>query len=218
MPNGEAPQAGLQDGSESNSSGAVVPAADASVASSMSDDSSITQVTEEDKKKILKERALKLAQKADEDRAAGESLDVIEFMLAHERYAIEVQFVREVYPLQDLTPVPCTPSFILGILNVRGKVISVTDVREFFDLPKKEITDMFRVLIVDNHSMELGVLADEIVGESKIPLTEIHSGMVNMGKLRADFVRGVTQDRLIVLDADKLLSDKTIVVHQEVGE
>ena len=66
--------------------------------------------------------------------------------------------------------------------------------------------------------MELGILADEVLGERKIEMAEIHSGMVNMGKLRSDFVRGVTKDRLVVLDADKLLSDKAIVVHQEVGE
>lgn len=218
MPDAEAPQTNLQNGSDAGIPRTAASVADAPAPSGATGDAVVSQVTQEEKKRILKERALKLAQKGDEGRAAGESLDVIEFMLAHERYAIEVQFVREVYPLKDLTPVPCTPSFVLGILNVRGKVISVTDVREFFDLPKKEITDLFRVLIVDNHSMELGILADEVLGERKIGLDEIHSGVVNVGKLRGDFVRGVTKDRLIVLDADKLLSEKAIVVHQEVGE
>lgn len=103
-----------------------------------------------EKKNILRERALKLAKKRDTGRQDGETLEVIEFTLAHEHYAVEMSYIREVYALKDLTPVPCTPSHILGIINLRGQVISVTDVREYFDLPKREISDQFRVLVVKN--------------------------------------------------------------------
>lgn len=218
MENGEAPRVPGQVESEAVRSQAVVGTLDSAVSPGAGSTSAVSRVTPEEKQKILRERAWKLAQKAGDDRTVGESLDVIEFMLAHERYAIEVHYVREVYPLKDLTPVPCTPSLVLGILNVRGQVISVTDVREFFDLPKKEITDLLRVLVVDNRSMELGIVADEVLGQRKIELSDIHSGMIGTGKLRGDFVRGVTKDRLIVLDADKLLSDKAVIVHQEVDE
>ncbi len=172
----------------------------------------------QDRKTILRERARKLALRPVDTASEEDALNVIEFRLAHERYAVEVNYVREVYPLKDLTPVPCTPSFILGIMNVRGQVISVTDAREFFDLPKKEINDLFRVLILQSRDMELGVLADEVVGETKIPLSAIQGEMPSMGRIKEEYVRGVTKERLIVLNADKLLSDSTIVVHQEVGE
>jgi len=171
-----------------------------------------------DKKAILRERARKLAQRPDQAGAGEETLEVIEFMLAHERYAIEVQYIREVYPVKDLTPVPCTPSYILGIVNVRGQVISVTDLKEFFDLPKKEISDLFRVLIVEHHGMEFGVLADTVLGESRIPLSQIQSDLPTLQGIREEFVKGVTKDRLIVINAERLLSEEAIVVHQEVGE
>ena len=172
----------------------------------------------QDKKTILKERALKLAQRPVGAAEDEDVLNVIEFRLAHERYAVEVDYVREVYPLKDLTPVPCTPSFVLGIMNVRGQVVSVTDAREFFDLPKNEITDLFRVLILENRDMEMGILADEVFGETKIPLSTIQSEMPSMGRIKEEYVRGVTKERLIILNADKLLLDPTIVVHQEVGD
>lgn len=171
-----------------------------------------------EKKAVLKARAQRLARKPDEEVGEAENLDVIEFRLAHERYAVEVRYVREVSPLRDLTPVPCTPSYVLGIMNVRGQVMSVTDAREFFDLPKKEINPLFRVLILENHSMEMGVLADEVVGETKIPLADIQGQMPSMGRIKEEYVRGVTKDRLIVLNADKLLSDPSLVIHQEVGD
>jgi purine-binding chemotaxis protein CheW len=218
MENGDAPRIPGQVDSEAVRTQAAVGTFGSAVSLGTDSTSAVSRVTSEEKQKILRERAWKLAQKAGDDRTAEESVEVIEFMLAHERYAIEVRYVREVYPLKDLTPVPCAPSLVLGILNVRGQVISVTDVREFFDLPKKEITDLLRVLVVDNHSMELGIVADEVLGQRRIELGDIHSGMIGTGKLRGDFVRGVTKDRLIVLDADKLLSDKAVIVHQEVDE
>jgi purine-binding chemotaxis protein CheW len=178
----------------------------------------IRSASQEEKKRILRERAIKLAHPPEEDDKSQQFLEVIEFWLAHERYAVEVEFVREVYPLKDLTPVPCTPPFVLGIINIRGQIVSVTDIKQFFDLPKKAISDQSRVLILKNHKMELGILADMVVGERKLPLADIQTDMPSFVGQREHYVRGVTQDRLVVMNADKFLSDDAIVVHQEVGE
>jgi len=173
-------------------------------------------VAQDEKKRILRERAKKLAQRPDTEGRDQESVEVIEFMLAHERYAVEVEYVREVYPLKDLTPVPCVPSFVLGIINVRGQVISVVDVKEFFDLPRTEITDGHRVIIVGNELMELGIVSDAVLGEKKVPMEVIQSDTSALMGLREGYVRGVTTDRLIIINIERMLSDESIVVHQEV--
>jgi purine-binding chemotaxis protein CheW len=67
---------------------------------------------------ILKARACELAREPRRDDA--EHVEIVEFMLANERYGLESCYVREVYPLKDYTPLPCTPSFVLGLINVRG--------------------------------------------------------------------------------------------------
>lgn len=175
-------------------------------------------VSGEQKRRILKERALKLAHPPEADDRSQQSLEVIEFLLAHERYAVEVAYVREVYPLKDLTSVPCAPPFVLGIINIRGQIVSVTDIKQFFDLPRKEITDQAKVLILKNHKMELGILADAVVGERKILVEDIQSDMPSLIGTREQYVRGVTKDRLVVMNVDKFLCDDAIVVHQEVGE
>lgn len=176
------------------------------------------ELQSDEKQRILRERARKLARKPEAEEGLEAFLEVIEFVLADERYAIEVEFVREVCLLKDLTPVPCTPSFILGIINVRGQVISVMDVREFFDLPKREVTDSCRVLILKNRVMELGILADSVAGERKIPLDGIQSDMPALAGIREHYIKGVAGDRLVVINAERLLSDDKIVVHQEVGD
>ena len=92
----------------------------------------------EESKRILKRRAEILArekaEKADED-----SIEVVEFLLANEHYGIESHFIREVYPLKDYTPLPGVPSFVLGLVNVRGRILSVIDIKKFFDMPDKRI-------------------------------------------------------------------------------
>lgn len=175
-------------------------------------------ISPEQKRKILKKRAKRLAQPLNREDLQERGLEVIVFMLADEKYAIQVRQVREVFPLKDLTRLPCTPSFVLGIINVRGQVISVVDVREFFDLPKKDVTELSKVLIIKNHDLEFGIIADEIVGEQKIPLNQIRSDMPALRGVREEYVRGVTNEPVIILDAERLLSDDRIIVHQEVSE
>lgn len=177
-----------------------------------------TGMSLDEKKRILRERAKKLARRPDTRDRDQECLAVIEFMLAHERYAVEVDYVREVYPLKDLTRVPCVPSFVLGIINVRGQVISVIDVKEFFDLPRKDFDEGFRVIIVGDEAMELGILSDAVLGETRVPLAMIQSDTTALKGLREGYVRGVTADRLIIINIERLLSDDRIVVHEEVSD
>ena len=89
--------------------------------------------TSKEKKTILKARAKALALEPEREKRKGEYLEVVEFLLAYETYAIETAYVREVYPLKELTVLPCTPPFVLGIINVRGQILSVIDIKKFFD-------------------------------------------------------------------------------------
>jgi purine-binding chemotaxis protein CheW len=176
------------------------------------------EITSDEKRLILRERAKRLARTDETQRGDEACIEVIEFLLAHERYAVEVNYVREVYPLKDLTPVPCTPSFAVGIVNVRWQVISVLDVREFFDLPTTAVTDLFRVIILRDHKIEFGILADSVIGERRVPLNEIQLGIPGLKGIREEYVRGITRDRLIIMNAEKLLSDESLIVHQEAGD
>jgi purine-binding chemotaxis protein CheW len=174
------------------------------------------ETEEQRRKRILRERAQKLARRPKEVEAEEEVVELIEFTLGHENYAIEVKYVREVYPIKDLTPVPCTPTFVLGILNVRGQIISVTDFRKFFDLPNGQITDESRVIIVENEKLELGILADSVLGEKRIPRSRIQSQTPVLRGINENYLKGVTEGRTAILNMERLLSDESIVVHEEV--
>ena len=87
------------------------------------------ELTPDEKQGILRNRAKALAKQLGPDQDAGAGLDILEFRLAYETYAIEMRWVAETYPLKELTPLPCTPSFVAGIINVRGRILSVLDIR-----------------------------------------------------------------------------------------
>src|SRR6059036_3053577 len=107
-------------------------------------------------KQILRARAQALARTPERGQVAGTLLELLEFRLAQERYALENRYVVEVCPLKELTPLPCTPPFVLGIVNVRGRIMPVFDLKKFFDLPEKGLTDLHRIILVRGNDLELG--------------------------------------------------------------
>ena len=170
----------------------------------------------EEKKAILKARARALAREPEKQKPAEDHIEVIEFFLAYERYGIESSYVRQVYPLRELAPVPCTPTFVLGMINLRGQMLSVIDLKKFFDLPEKGLTDLNKVLVVRSNRMELGILADAILGMRTIPVQDLQPSLPTLTGIRAEYLQGVTKERLVILDIEKILADRSIVVHEQV--
>lgn len=171
--------------------------------------------TAQDARRILRERARALAGESGDEAPAQDVLQVLEFVVAEEKYAVEAQYVREVHPLRDLTPLPGTPPFVLGIVNIRGIVFSVIDIKKFFDLPGRGLTDLDKVIVVADGGMALGILADRVVGTDSLPAGDLQPSLPTLEGIRDQYLKGVTGDRMVVLAADRLLSDPKIVVREE---
>jgi len=174
--------------------------------------------TREEKTEILKVRARTLSKEREAKETDTDYIEVVEFSLAYEEYAIESSYVREVYPMKEFTPVPGAPLFVVGVINVRGQILSVIDIKKFFDLPEKGLTELNKVIIIHDNTMEFGILADVVLGTRRIMLSEIQQSLPGFTGIRAKYLKGVTQGRMAVLDAGKLLSDKNIIVQEEITE
>lgn len=142
-------------------------------------------------------------------------IEIVEFALASERYAFESSMVREVVPISELTPVPCTPPFVLGIINLRGQILSVIDIKRLFGLPEKGITQLNKVIVLSSEDMEFGVLADEVSGSGRVRSNSLKT-LPTLTGIREEFLKGVTGEGLVLLDAGRLLDDKSIVVRETV--
>lgn len=169
--------------------------------------------SDDERNSILKKRATILAREARNNEADEQYLEIVEFLLAQERYGIETRHIREVYPLKELTPLPSTPSFVLGVVNARGRIVPVVDIKTMFDLPDRGLTDLNKLIIVHANGMELGLLADMIVGVRRVPLQDIQPSLPTLSGIRADYLKGVTQERLVIIDAEKILLDEKLLVH-----
>lgn len=169
------------------------------------------------KKSVFRRRAADLARPAARKDETGAFLDLVEFHLASERYAFESLHVREVYPLHQLAPVPCTPPFILGIINVRGRILAVVDLKKFFDLPTRGLGDLNKVIILQSGDMEMGILADRVAGTRILRLDELQPALPTLTGIRENYLKGIGPGQLVVLDAARILADKQIIIHEEVA-
>jgi len=167
-------------------------------------------------KAVLKARARALAEPGHADDPEVERIDILEFLLSGETYAIETSFIAETFPLVDFTSLFCTPPFVMGIINVRGRIVSIVDMRRFFDLPVVGLSNLNRVIVVRDKKMEFGILADSIIGVRSLPLQDLQASLPTLTGIREEFLTGVTADRLVLLDMGKILADRRLVVHEEV--
>ncbi len=172
-------------------------------------------LTPESRREILKKRAQKLARAEIDTKVKEQPLEVVEFRLADETYAVECMHISEVYPLKSLTSIPGTPDFVLGIINIRGRIVSVIDMKTFFELPQKGLGDLTRVIVLKKEGMEFGILAEEVMGTTSVFPGDIQPPLPTLTGTRGDYLKGIAKNRLIVLDAEKLLADEKMIINQE---
>lgn len=141
--------------------------------------------------------------------------EILVFSLAHERYAIETQYIKEVFTLSEFTPLPGTPSFLLGLVNLRRKIITVIDLRILFHLAT-DATANRKLVLLGNSEKEFAIVTDSIQGIQRIPLGTIDAPPPTLSGLRDGFLSGVTADHIAILDGGRLLTSRELVVEETV--
>ena len=135
----------------------------------------------------------------------------VTFQLDAEVYGIRVMQVQEVVRVPDIAPVPGAPDYVLGIINLRGNVVTVIDTRRRFGLPSRGHDDATRIVIVEARGHVVGLLVDNVAEVVELRASQIESAP-NVGNERTSrFIEGVhSQDNelLILVDVDRLLSEQ----------
>jgi purine-binding chemotaxis protein CheW len=165
---------------------------------------------------ILRARAQALARVSDTLDEDPDDLELLEFRLGSECYAVETRHVHEVHPLRELTPLPGTPDFVRGIVNLRGRIVPVYDLKKLFDLPEQGLTDLHRIVVVRNHELELGLLADVVTGVRRLKRAALQPTLPTLSGIGAEYLMGVSEERVVVLALERILADPRIVVDETV--
>jgi purine-binding chemotaxis protein CheW len=164
---------------------------------------------------LLARQARALEQPLEQGALAGECANVVAFTLGAERYGIEMEWIREIVRLTDLTPVPGAPALIAGVINYRGDIVTVVDLREIFGIKTSGLVDMLSVIVVGSERVEFGVLASRLletlsVNDEELAVDPLEAVSGAGGAL----VKGITRDAVVVLDGQKLLTDRNLFVNE----
>ncbi|HOK29068.1 MAG TPA: chemotaxis protein CheW [bacterium] len=138
----------------------------------------------------------------------AEERQLVVFSLLNENYGIDIYKVQEIIQYRDITYVPKSPPFVKGVINLRGRIIPVIDLKERFGLPEKEVTPDTRIIVVEISSQTIGLIVDSVTEVLRIPNTNIEPPPP-VTTIEADFIEGVGKldERLIIiLDIDRILT------------
>ncbi|SEG34439.1 chemotaxis protein CheW [Vibrio hangzhouensis] len=144
------------------------------------------------------------------DQANDEVLQWVTFQLEEETYGINVMQVREVLRYSEIAPVPGAPDYVLGIINLRGNVVTVIDTRSRFGLMPGEITDNTRIIVIESERQVIGILVDSVAEVVYLRSSEIDTTPSVGTDESAKFIQGVSNrdgKLLILVDLNKLLSE-----------
>jgi purine-binding chemotaxis protein CheW len=154
--------------------------------------------------------AAALSEERNADSGGGEEFwQLVTCRLGREEFAIDILSVQEIIRMVEVTRVPKAPAFVEGVINLRGRIIPVLDLRQRLGMADAERTEQSRIVVVSVHSLIVGLLVDSVSEVLRIPCSTIEAPPALGSTVGAEFIRGVGRiaDRLlIVLDLNRLFS------------
>ena len=135
----------------------------------------------------------------------------VTFRLGDEKYGINVMQVQEVLRVTEIAPVPGAPSYVLGIINLRGNVVTVIDTRNRFGLMTRETDDATRIVIIETQNHIIGILVDSVAEVVDMRVSEIETAPNVGNEESSKYIQGVTSrenELLILVDLNKFLSEE----------
>src|SRR5471032_2885612 len=138
-------------------------------------------------------------------------LQWVTFKLDNETYGINVMRVQEVLRYTEIAPVPGAPSYVLGIINLRGNVVTVIDTRQRFGLGTVEVSDNIRIVIIEADKQVVGIMVDSVAEVVYLRQSEIETAPNVDNEESAKFIQGVcnkNNELLILVELDKMMSEE----------
>lgn len=167
--------------------------------------------------RILADRALALAKPLEDTTPSTEMIELLVVTLGGERFGIETVYALEAISLRDLIPVPCTPAFVLGVVNYRGRILTVLDLRSILGLSGGGVSEGNKVVSVEAGGMTFGIVVDTVAGTISVLAQKVAPPPEALTGLRMDLTRGITEELITILDLDALARAPAILINEQVG-
>lgn len=154
------------------------------------------------------------------DHAAGDLFQLVSFNLGKEEFAVDILKIQEINRIVEITKVPKSPDFVEGVINLRGKVIPIVDLRKRFGLPSSENTKDTRIVVVDIAHKVIGLVVDAVSEVLRLPAETVEPAPPMVAGIDSEYIDGVgkLEDRLLILlDLNKILTEDERGVLEKVG-
>jgi purine-binding chemotaxis protein CheW len=135
-------------------------------------------------------------------------------MIQGEKFAFDIQYIKQVSHLNNLTPLPCTPDFIAGIINYHGRIVTVINLSTFFELPDENLAEN-QIIILENSHQIIGILSNKIIGVRYLQLNELQSNVSTFTQNNY-LMRGITNDHTVLLDGLNFFTNEKFIVNEMV--
>ncbi|AGW13488.1 MAG: chemotaxis protein CheW [Desulfovibrio sp.] len=142
-------------------------------------------------------------------RQDAELLQLVTFSIGDEEFGVDILKVQEIIRTMEITKVPRAPEFVEGVINLRGKVIPILDLRRRFGLASREHDKHTRIIVIEINNMIVGFVVDSVSEVLRIPASTVEPPPPVVAGLESEYISGVgkLEDRLLILlDLDRLLS------------
>ena len=136
-------------------------------------------------------------------------LQLVTFRIGEEEFGVDILAVQEIIRLVPITPVPRAPVDIAGVINLRGKVIPVVNMRSRFILPARDASPQTRIVVMESEEKIVGFLVDAVSEVLRIPVTTVEDPPPVVAGIGSEYIRGVgklAERLLILLDLDRLMA------------
>lgn len=145
------------------------------------------------------------------NKAASRTVEMATFYVGKALCGMDILNVQEINKLMDMTTVPQAPDYVMGILNLRGQIVTIIDLGKKLNLGATELSEMSRNIIVNSKDEYIGLLVSRISDVVEADLDKMEPPPANIGGVQGKFFKGVfkTKDRLIgILDVEKVLDNE----------
>ena len=145
------------------------------------------------------------------ERKDGSLLQLVTFNISQEEFGVDILKVQEIIRTMEITKVPRSPAFVEGVINLRGKVIPIIDLRKRFGMAPRDHDNQTRIIVIELHHMIVGFVVDSVSEVLRIPASTVEPPPAVVSGIESDYISGVGKldDRLLILiDLEKLLSSE----------
>jgi purine-binding chemotaxis protein CheW len=175
-----------------------------------------SSISREENQKLLVSRAQILALKPAEEDNTADSLELTTFLLGKDVYAFDSNAIREICAVKTITPLPCTPSHVDGLIYLRGQIITLIDLQQYLGMQASLLVAESTAILAESQELQVGFRVDKVLDTISVSHSALGKSLKGLENVKVDYVLGITPDFVVVLDLNKMVSDEKLIVNQTV--